>query len=368
MKTLKKFEKTIDERIAELCDRIKQRSAAHEAVDFSEYVRWWLADVYSHIAYGEPLGCVARGHDVNGLIDAIQSAYSMVGTVAVLPWLFIPLIKNALLKKLVVPYLKASKGIKKLTDNYENMMVKRSTEPHLKFRPCLFDSLLIPNPSRESLSPSEIAAEHILFTSAALDGLAAFISPFIDHVTQNPSIYRTLMAEITDFERRGALSGPVVSHAETTALPYFMACISECLRFESPAQTILPRYVSAGGLVYDGEVIPAGTEMAASPYIIHRSRAVFGEDADTFRPERWLEDQERSARMERYGMWWGYGTRQCTGKYLAQMQMQKLCLEILRRFEVKAKDPERRFVHKRWAVGMFWEQEMMFRSREMGKY
>lgn len=40
----------------------------------------------------------------------------MVGTVAVLPWLFIPLIKNALLKKLVVPYLKASKGIKKLTD------------------------------------------------------------------------------------------------------------------------------------------------------------------------------------------------------------------------------------------------------------
>ena len=39
MKTLKKFEETIDERIAELCDKIKQRSAAHEAVDFSEYVR-----------------------------------------------------------------------------------------------------------------------------------------------------------------------------------------------------------------------------------------------------------------------------------------------------------------------------------------
>ena len=40
----------------------------------------------------------------------------MVGTVAVLPWLFIPLIKNIAFKKLVVPYLRASKGIKKLTD------------------------------------------------------------------------------------------------------------------------------------------------------------------------------------------------------------------------------------------------------------
>ena len=172
------------------------------------------------------------------------------------------------------------------------------------------------------------------------------------------------MSEITNFERRGVPPRPVVvTYAETATLPYFMACIKECLRFESPAQTILPRYVSAGGLEYNGVIIPAGTEMAASPYIIHRNRTIFGEDADTFRPERWLESQERNALMERYGMWWGYGTRQCTGQYLAQMQMQKLCLELLRRFEVKAKYPEKRFLHKRWAVGMFWEQEMIFKKR-----
>ena len=146
-----------------------------------------------------------------------------------------------------------------------------------------------------------------------------------------------------------------------------MACVSECLRFESPAQTILPRYISSGGLQYNGSLIPAGTEMAASPYIIHRNRTIFGDDADTFRPERWLESAERNARMEKYGMWWGYGTRQCAGKFLAQMQMQKLCLEVLRRFDVRAKDPGRRFVHKRWAVGMFWEQEMVFTERDVGK-
>lgn len=187
----------------------------------------------------------------------------------------------------------------------------------------------------------------------------------MDHVTQESTIYNKLMSEITDFEQRGVPSHPVVTYAETTTLPYFMACIKECLRFESPAQTILPRYVFAGGLEYNGVIIPAGTELAASPYIIHRNRTIFGEDADKFRPERWLESQERNALMERYGMWWGYGTRQCTGQYLAQMQMQKLCLELLRRFEVKSKYPERRFLHKRWAVGMFWEQEMIFKKRSI---
>ena len=39
MKTLQKFEKTIDERIIEVCDQIEQRSALQEGVDFSEYIR-----------------------------------------------------------------------------------------------------------------------------------------------------------------------------------------------------------------------------------------------------------------------------------------------------------------------------------------
>ncbi|KAL9626676.1 MAG: hypothetical protein Q9164_007822, partial [Protoblastenia rupestris] len=69
-----------------------------------------------HIAYGESLGCIVQNKDAGGLIGAIQSAYPMVGTVAVLPWLLVPLIKNRILKRFSVPYLTASKGIKKLTD------------------------------------------------------------------------------------------------------------------------------------------------------------------------------------------------------------------------------------------------------------
>ena len=41
---------------------------------------------------------------------------------------------------------------------------------------------------------------------------------------------------------------------------------------------------------------------------------VFGEDANVFRPERWLEDDERARQMERALFTFGQGARTCIGK------------------------------------------------------
>lgn len=35
-------------------------------------------------------------------------------------------------------------------------------------------------------------------------------------------------------------------------------------------------------------------------WVAHANTSVFGPDAKTFRPERWLESAEQSAKMERY--------------------------------------------------------------------
>lgn len=214
-----------------------------------------------------------------------------------------------------------------------------------------------------SLTPDEVKAECITFMAATLDGVAAFISPFIDNILQHPTVYTKLMAEIDAYERLGALSSPIVRFDETAAMPYFMACVHETLRLDSPAQTILPRLVSEGGIELDGLWAPEGTEVAASPYIIHRDQRIFGHDAAMFRPERWLEQAEQAQRMEKYGMWWGFGDRECAGKYYAQFEMQKLCCQLFRDFEIRSATPEKRFVFKRWGVGMFWEQYLVFSER-----
>lgn len=52
---------------------------------------------------------------------------------------------------------------------------------------------------------------------------------------------------------------------------------------------LLERIVPAGGATFDGIVLPAGTIIGMNPWVIARERKVYGEDADEFRPERWLE-------------------------------------------------------------------------------
>jgi cytochrome P450 len=231
------------------------------------------------------------------------------------------------------------------------------------------------NPHEFQFSKLDLQAEVITFTAATLDGVAAFISPFIDNLLTHPKACARIVAEIQEADRAGKLSPGVVMYDETTQLPFFMACIKETLRRDAPAQTILPRLVSQPGYdLYGGEVhVPAGTQMGASPYIIHRDEAVFGAESEKWKPERWIQQEsgmgpkdheEYVRRMEKYGMWWGYGDRECAGKYYAQMEMQKLCVELLRRFDIESPKTGRRFSHERWAVGMFWNQQLLFKARK----
>lgn len=48
----------------------------------------------------------------------------------------------------------------------------------------------------------------------------------------------------------------------------------------------------AEGAIIDGFKIPGGTIVGINPWVIHRNTEIYGEDADVFRPERWLDAPE----------------------------------------------------------------------------
>ena len=51
----------------------------------------------------------------------------------------------------------------------------------------------------------------------------------------------------------------------------------------------MERIVPSPGIIADNFYIPEGTIVSIPYYVAHRDRNVFGEDAHSFRPERWLE-------------------------------------------------------------------------------
>ena len=136
------------------------------------------------------------------------------------------------------------------------------------------------------------------------------------------------MIEIHECEKAGRFSQPVPLYDESNELPYFKTCVNETLRLFPPTPIILPRVVGKGGITVAGTSLPEGTEIGANPWITNRNQDIFGQDAESFRPERWLEDDAKVKEMEKYNFTFGYGARACIGKNLAQFEAQKLCLQV----------------------------------------
>lgn len=100
------------------------------------------------------------------------------------------------------------------------------------------------------------------------------------------------MEELDDAARNGIIAtrdNNRVSWAESHKLPYLDAVIQESFRMHPAPGLILERVVPPQGIDILGNVIPGGTIVGCNAWVLHRREEVFGSDADTFRPERWLE-------------------------------------------------------------------------------
>lgn len=116
---------------------------------------------------------------------------------------------------------------------------------------------------------------------------------------------------------------------------------------------LLERYVPASGLLLpDGSVVAPGTAVGINPYVVGRNKTAWGEDADVFRPERWLrgEGETEEAYHERLRVFntsdltFGGGSRVCIGRNLANMEVYKIVATLVGRYEIALADPEREWV------------------------
>jgi benzoate 4-monooxygenase len=78
--------------------------------------------------------------------------------------------------------------------------------------------------------------------------------------------------------------------SDVKSLPYLQACINEGLRLHSTSGIGLPRIIPPGlTLELCGERFTEGTILSIPSYTIHYSQEIWGNDAEIYRPERWLE-------------------------------------------------------------------------------
>lgn len=88
--------------------------------------------------------------------------------------------------------------------------------------------------------------------------------------------------------------------------------------------------IPSEGDTYHGKHIPGGIAIGYSAMGMLMNKKIWGDDAETFRPERFLEgpEDEVQARNSTVEYAFGYGRWRCLGRNIAQMELNKAVTEV----------------------------------------
>lgn len=167
---------------------------------------------------------------------------------------------------------------------------------------------------------------------AGTDPAATAMRSAMIYILTNPCVYSSLLVEL---RAHGLIPAPptssIIPYDDCHKLPYLHACVQETLRIHPPFCGLMEKVVPAGGDVTpDGRYIPEGTNIGFCFWGAMRDQTVFGQDADLFRPERWIEAQgEKLERMERsLECIFSAGRYTCLGREVAMLQITKVIVEV----------------------------------------
>jgi len=280
------------------------------------------------------MGFMDSGSDKAGFLSTSEKALDYFAVVSQMPWLDEVLVKN--------PIVRIGPPAFDFAANFcIRECIARKSRNEEKVREgndMLDDFLKIKVEEKGSMGESDLLGFLLLNIIAGSDTTATLLRAIVYYVLKNPRVHRKLQRELDD----AGLNDPV-SYAAASKLPYLDAVIREAWRIHPSVGMILERVVPAGGLqLKDGIFLPPGTKVGMSAWVVHRDKNVFGQDAASFRPERWLRDgeeseegwRERVTNMKRCDLTFGAGKRVCIGKDMALLETYKVVATLFWKYNV----------------------------------
>jgi cytochrome P450 len=172
---------------------------------------------------------------------------------------------------------------------------------------------------------------------AGSDTTATTIRVTLLHIIASPHVYARLRKEIDSTE--AAASGTIITDAEARKLPYLQAVIIEGIRYWPPIGLLASKIVPKGGATINDFFLPEGISIGQSIMGIERSKEIFGEDADQYCPERWLnfgdttEEKARERKMRStVDLVFASGKYTCPGRPVAMIELNKIYVEVSLKF------------------------------------
>jgi cytochrome P450 len=318
-------------------------------MDLASKIVYLTLDVISAVSLGTAFGDLKTDSDVNGYLHAAETGLYL-GNMALglgTSWLAnVPILGPA-----ISPSEKDAKGFGKMMAEARKVINVR------KLKSTDEKSDMLASFIRHGIQSEDLFQEVFAQILAGTDTTAAALRIIMLFIMSHPRVYAKLQKEIDQAVTGSAAGGDIIPDTVAQKLPYLSAVIREGLRVHPPVTVIFSRKVPKGGdvVTVDGKEVflPEDTMIGNGAWSMHRNnKAVYGEDAEVFRPERWIVNEtvpgekERLAKMIRTNdLIFGHGRWVCLGRVVALIEIHKTIFELLRHFDFALTNP-----HKPWTI------------------
>ncbi|KAI1491184.1 cytochrome P450 [Biscogniauxia mediterranea] len=344
----------IDRQIFELVKLIDNKyissNTHYRPVQFFQKISYFTLDVIGDISFGGAFGYLREDCDLYNYHEISESSLPIMNVLSVMPWLTRVVYKWPF--NMMLPKEGDRIGFGRLMGIAKSFVDKR-LQPGANPQKDMMQAFINNGMTRSELMQQvfvQIIAGSISTTTAICMTLLCLIT--------TPSAYRALQREIDEFLAVNKLSSPITD-VDSRMMPYLQAVIREGLRIYPPVLGLGSKQVPRGGDLINGYSVPEGTQIGMNFFGLMRSKEIWGPDADIFRPERWLEaDYDTLKKMNSViDLGFGFGKYQCLGKPIAMMELNKIFVELIQRYDFMIVNPQAPIQARGaifWSASDFW--------------
>lgn len=209
-----------------------------------------------------------------------------------------------------------------LNDIILNEIEERRKNPPQSPRDVLDMLMQASNEEDKALSESEIRDQCVELIFAGYATTAVSLAWCFVSFLNAPQIVDKIIKEYDEVVGDKPLTSEIISK-----LVYLDAAIKESMRMHDIFPMLTRKVVEP--VEIKGYSLPLGTLLSPCPILVHKSPSLYPEP-DTFRPERFLEDEKASNLLS-----FGGGPRRCIGRSFALFEMKLLLANILPRVRME---------------------------------
>ena len=315
------YEDAIDHMINTLVQQMKRTGPV---VELASWLRYFAMDTLTYIAFSEDLGFMISAQDIDGTLASTENRFDHWYAWLAMPWLEKLLFKNGF----VLRFTKTSSRLAQLAGQKVGARMHKET---VAVRPDLLARYLEAHEKDpEVIDSMAVIGLTVSTIHAGADTTASTLAFVFYELMRHEDVLAKLRSEIVS-----AGVSKVTKFTELNKLPFLEASIKETLRIHFILSIMMEREVPLTGADIAGKWIPGGTIVSISQHVTSKDPKIWGDDAEAYRPDRWLEADEAQKRiMERTFIGFGAGKRICLGQHLALTEMKKCICRLLIEFDV----------------------------------